>query len=159
MNTILILGAGRIGRALGHLLQASGNYAVTLGDRDPVALEAARADGLATRELDVTAPADLRLGMAGAAAVVSACPYHLNGAIAEVARDLRVDYFDFTEDVATTGRIRELAANAPSLFAPQCGLAPGAIAIVGQHLADRFDRLREVRLRCPASPATGSPTT
>ena len=37
-------------------------------------------------------------------------------------------------------------------MAPQCGLAPGFIGIVGAHLAARFERVRSIRLRVGALP-------
>jgi saccharopine dehydrogenase (NAD+, L-lysine-forming) len=37
-------------------------------------------------------------------------------------------------------------------MAPQCGLAPGFIGIVGAHLAGGFERLRSIRLRVGALP-------
>jgi saccharopine dehydrogenase-like NADP-dependent oxidoreductase len=54
--------------------------------------------------------------------------------------------------VASTRRVREIAARAPSVFAPQCGLAPGFISIVGADLAARFERLDSLRLRVGALP-------
>ncbi|WP_335695409.1 saccharopine dehydrogenase family protein [Spirosoma montaniterrae] len=57
-----------------------------------------------------------------------------------------------TEDVPTTSAIREMAKTARGVMAPQCGLAPGLIGIVGADLANRFDRLRDIELRVGALP-------
>ena len=38
------------------------------------------------------------------------------------------------------------------VFAPQCGLAPGFIGIVGASLASRFDKIRSIKLRVGALP-------
>ena len=37
-------------------------------------------------------------------------------------------------------------------MAPQCGLAPGLIGIVGNNLANKFDKLRDIELRVGALP-------
>jgi saccharopine dehydrogenase-like NADP-dependent oxidoreductase len=64
-----------------------------------------------------------------------------------------VHYFDLTEDVPTTQRVLELAAAKPdAAFAPQCGLAPGLIGIVGASLAAGFDEIRSIELKVGALP-------
>ncbi len=37
-------------------------------------------------------------------------------------------------------------------MAPQCGLAPGFVGIVGAHLAEQFDKVRSIKLRVGALP-------
>jgi saccharopine dehydrogenase-like NADP-dependent oxidoreductase len=148
---ILLIGAGKIGQVVADLLAGSGDYDVTLADRDVGALRAAgRVRPLA---LDVSDPAALAAALEGQWAVLSAAPFHLTTAIAEAARAARVHYLDLTEDVASTQRIRALAEGAASAFIPQCGLAPGFISIVAADLASRFDRLDSVRMRVGALPA------
>jgi saccharopine dehydrogenase-like NADP-dependent oxidoreductase len=85
-------------------------------------------------------------------AVVSCLPYHFNIGIAAAAHELGIHYFDLTEDVKTTKSIIQMAEAARSVMAPQCGLAPGFIAIVGASLAETFDRIRSIRLRVGALP-------
>jgi saccharopine dehydrogenase-like NADP-dependent oxidoreductase len=152
MKSILVVGAGHIGVTIAALLQASGDYAVTLADRSPQALAGTRLPGVKTRVLDVADAATLRAAMQGLQAVVSAAPFHLTVAIAEAARSAGVHYLDLTEDVASTRRVKALAAGASSAFIPQCGLAPGFISIVAADLATRFETLDELRLRVGALP-------
>lgn len=85
-------------------------------------------------------------------AVVSCMPYNLNLPIARVAYDIGIHYFDLTEDVPTTSAIREMAKDSRGVMAPQCGLAPGFIGIVGANLASKFSRLRDIELRVGALP-------
>lgn len=85
-------------------------------------------------------------------AVVSCLPYNLNLPVATVAYKTGIHYFDLTEDVPTTAAIRSMAATAKGVMAPQCGLAPGFIGIVGADLCSRFTRLRDVELRVGALP-------
>jgi saccharopine dehydrogenase-like NADP-dependent oxidoreductase len=48
--------------------------------------------------------------------------------------------------------VREIAANADTVFMPQCGLAPGFVSIAAYELVKRFDSLRRVRMRVGALP-------
>ncbi|MCG3188881.1 MAG: Lysine 6-dehydrogenase [Burkholderiaceae bacterium] len=155
MKNILIVGAGKIGQVAADLLaHAGGDYDVTLADRSPGALQAAPvAPRLHPEAIDVADSAALRQALRGRFAVLSAAPYHLTTRIAEAARAAGTHYLDLTEDVASTRRIRELAAGAQTAFIPQCGLAPGFISIVAADLARRFDKLDSVRMRVGALPA------
>jgi saccharopine dehydrogenase-like NADP-dependent oxidoreductase len=80
--------------------------------------------------------------------------YFFNPAVAEAALAAGVSYFDLTEDVATTRHVRQIAAQARDgqIFMPQCGLAPGFISIVAQHLIKQFDTIEAVRMRVGALP-------
>jgi len=73
--------------------------------------------------------------------------------VAEAAHASGTHYFDLTEDVPTTNRVLELAAEgAQRVYAPQCGLAPGLIGIVGASLTRHFDTLRSIELKVGALP-------
>ena len=85
-------------------------------------------------------------------AVVSCLPYHLNLNVAEAVHNAGKHYFDLTEDVSTTEKVRELAKTSKGLMAPQCGLAPGFIGIVGADLTKGMDKLRSIELRVGALP-------
>ena len=79
-------------------------------------------------------------------------PYHLNIDLATAAHGLGIHYFDLTEDVPTTKAILELSKSSKGLMAPQCGLAPGFIGIVGAYLAEQFEAVRSIKLRVGALP-------
>lgn len=155
MKDILVIGAGKIGQVVAGLLAGSGDYRVTLADRSPAALADAVPAGprLQALALDVTDAAALRAALQGRFAVLSAAPWQMTVRIAEAARAVGVHYFDLTEDVASTRRIRELAEGAQHAFVPQCGLAPGFISIAAADLMCRFERLDSVRMRVGALPA------
>jgi len=154
MKNVLIVGAGKIGQVAADLLAHSGDYRVTLADRSLAALGGVtRGSHLSPSVVDVADGAALRKAMRNQFAVLSAAPYHLTVPIAEAALATGTHYFDLTEDVASTRRIRELAEGAKSVFIPQCGLAPGFISIVAADLARRFDKLDSVRMRVGALPA------
>jgi saccharopine dehydrogenase (NAD+, L-lysine-forming) len=84
--------------------------------------------------------------------VLSCLPYQLNRRVAEAAHAGGLHYFDLTEDVPTTRTIIELSRTARGLMAPQCGLAPGFVGIVGADKVAAFDRCRSLRMRVGALP-------
>jgi saccharopine dehydrogenase-like NADP-dependent oxidoreductase len=152
VERIVLLGAGKIGAAIVELLCSSGSYKLKVADRERSLLDTLKRDDIERDRLDVEDAASLRRLMTGSNAVISALPYYLNSAVAEAARDCGLHYFDLTEDVATTRRVRKIAESATTAFVPQCGLAPGFVSIVAMDLAKRFDRLESVRMRVGALP-------
>ena len=150
---IALLGAGHIGQTIARLLAGSGDYAVTVLDQNPDALDRLSGRGLTTQVANTDDAELLKAALQGHDTVVNALPYHLAVATATAARDAGCHYFDLTEDVAATRDIQQLAAGAATAFMPQCGLAPGFIGIVAHHLAQGFDTLHEVKMRVGALPA------
>ncbi|MDJ0940056.1 MAG: saccharopine dehydrogenase C-terminal domain-containing protein [Woeseiaceae bacterium] len=158
MHDILVLGAGKIGVLISGLLAESGDYRVQLAD----ARKGAAAEVAAGHGLDSIVPFDLDASDKDAltahvkqhkpTAVVSGLPYFCNVAVAEVAREFGLHYFDLTEDVAVTESVRKIAEGSDKVFAPQCGLAPGFISIVANELITHFDKLKAVKLRVGALP-------
>jgi saccharopine dehydrogenase-like NADP-dependent oxidoreductase len=147
INQVAVFGLGKVGELVAVLLQESG-FKVVGHDADP-------RDGLdfETKALDVKDADALRESLRGFDAVVSCLPYHLNIDVAEAAYAAGTHYFDLTEDVPTTNRVLELSESSASMvFAPQCGLAPGLIGIVGASLAAGFDTVRSIELKVGALP-------
>jgi saccharopine dehydrogenase-like NADP-dependent oxidoreductase len=158
MQEILVLGAGKIGALISGLLAETGDYRVQLADSAPgAAAKVAAAHGLENLqafELDAGDEAVLtrHVQKHKPTAVVSGLPYFCNVAVARVARNEGLHYFDLTEDVAVTAAVRDIAAGAKQVFAPQCGLAPGFISIAANELIQHFDTLHSVKLRVGALP-------
>lgn len=154
MKDILIVGAGKIGTVIADLLAHTMDYAVTVADRDPAAVERIGVELPKVRGavLDIGDPDALAAMLAGSWAVVDAGPFDIGARIASAAVTHGVHYLNLTEDIASTRRVRELAAGARSALIPQCGLAPGFISIVAYDLAKGFDELRDVRMRVGALP-------
>jgi saccharopine dehydrogenase-like NADP-dependent oxidoreductase len=148
INEVRVVGLGKVGELVAILLADSG-FTVTAYDAR------ARSDlPFACKALDVRDGDGLRAALIGADAVVSCLPYNLNLGVAEAAHDVGVHYFDLTEDVPTTNRVMELASSdhTQTVYAPQCGLAPGLIGIVGSWLAKQFDQIRSIELKVGALP-------
>jgi len=152
MTPIILLGAGKIGETIAHLLHASGDYALTVADQDAARLPAIAALGVTTTRADFNDEQVLAALIRGQAMVISACPFYLTPMIAEAAVAAGAHYFDLTEDVASTRRVKELAADAGTALAPQCGLAPGFISILAHAMTRKFDSLRDVQMRVGALP-------
>lgn len=156
MHRVLVLGAGKIGRTIAHLLAATGDYEVTVADQDETALRTLRHRAPRARAvtLDATDRAALARALAGQESVVSALAYTYNPLVAEVALEQGASYFDLTEDRETTRRVRDVASRARpgQVFVPQCGLAPGFISVVAYELTRGFDRLDSVFMRVGALP-------
>jgi saccharopine dehydrogenase-like NADP-dependent oxidoreductase len=152
MKQVVVVGAGHIGATVARMLAGTGDYAVTLADRNPAALSDAAHPGVTTTPLDVTAEPALTALLKDAFAVLSALPYHLTYKVAKAARAAGTHYLDLTEDVVSTRKVKALAAGAETAFIPQCGLAPGFISIVAADLCRRFETLHDVRLRVGALP-------
>ncbi|MBK6865579.1 MAG: saccharopine dehydrogenase NADP-binding domain-containing protein [Ideonella sp.] len=150
---IALLGAGHIGQTIARLLHASGDYQVTVVDKNAKFLAVLAAEGIATAEVDSGDQVALAAQLRGKDAVVNALPYHLAIGAATLALECGCHYFDLTEDVAATKAIKDLAQGAGTVFMPQCGLAPGFIGIVAHHLARGFDEVRDVQMRVGALPA------
>lgn len=137
------------------LLTQSGDYHVRIGDTDAEALSRLRKKlGVETVLVDATSTDQLLQAMSGMQAVISALTFSLNPSVARAALVAGVSYFDLTEDVETTAAVRSLAIQARpgQIFMPQCGLAPGFVGIVANHLAQRFEVVDSLMLRVGALP-------
>ena len=147
MKSIAVLGLGKVGRLAAELLDAA-SFEVTGYD-----VRLPRADLTFNAEVfDVEDGAALEKILGANDAVLSCLPYSLNQAVATLAHKLGIHYFDLTEDVPTTQKILELSETATGLMAPQCGLAPGFVGIVGANLIEKFDDCRACRMRVGALP-------
>lgn len=147
MNKIAVLGMGKVGQLAGELLHAAEFEIVGFDLRElrtelpfPIVC------------IDVTSPEELATALQSFDAVLSCLPFQLNLSVAKTAHAIGLHYFDLTEDVATTKAIIELSKTGRSLMAPQCGLAPGLVGIVGAHLISELDSCRACRMRVGALP-------
>ena len=125
MVPVLLLGAGKIGGAIGRLLAGCGDYDVCIGDVSDVALARLPQSmpNLTTVRMDVANAAALRSAMKERRIVVSACSFDVNVGIAQAALDTGLSYFDLTEDVNTTVEVQRIAKTARpgQVFVQQAG--------------------------------------
>jgi saccharopine dehydrogenase-like NADP-dependent oxidoreductase len=151
MQTVAVIGAGKIGSTIASLLAVSGDYEVQVFDRSAQALQELGPQ-IQTAELAIDDPTALTEALRGCFAVVNAAPYQLTTVVAEAAKTAGAHYLDLTEDVAASRIVRDLANGAGTAFIPQCGLAPGFITIAAWDLCKHFEELHDVRLRVGALP-------
>jgi saccharopine dehydrogenase-like NADP-dependent oxidoreductase len=152
MKNVMLVGGGKIGIAITELLSNTGDYHVTVVDRDPASLERMPHKNVTVKQLDLTDPKAFAQHVKGQDVVLSATPYSLTATVAEAAKLAGAHYLDLTEDVESTRTIKRLSDGANTAFIPQCGLAPGFISIVAHDLAKKFEKLREVQMRVGALP-------
>jgi len=152
MKNVMLVGGGKIGIAITEFLTASGDYRVTVVDRDTASLERMLRKNVQLRHVEIGDAREFAHEVEGHDIVLSATPYSLTSTVAEGAKRARAHYLDLTEDVETTRLIKKLAHGAETAFIPQCGLAPGFISIVAHDLASKFEKLREVQMRVGALP-------
>lgn len=168
MKNVLVLGGGKVGKSVAELLLACGrgSYRVTLADRDQdnlheAELNLARLKSLVphkteflTKRLDASDKAAVREAMKGMDYVVCMLPYNFVAGVAEIANEMGVHYFDVTEDVETTDQVKAIDLNGRAKVAlvPQCGLAPGYVAIAAYDITRDFTMLHDLTLRVGALP-------
>ncbi len=154
MKRIVLLGAGKIGRMVAHLLGNCGDYALRVGDSaaDAVTRLTEAVPNTEGGAIDFTSEKDLDAVMKGATAVISCAPFHCNPTIAARAKANGLHYLDLTEDVEVTREVTELARDAKTAFIPQCGLAPGFITITAVHLIRDMTEVSDLRMRVGALP-------
>ena len=146
IKKIAVLGLGKVGELVATLAKESG-FAVTGVDsraREKLAFDVVVGDVTDSKFLEDLFDKNH--------AVISCLPYFLNKQVIKIASEKNIHYFDLTEDVATTAYARKLGENSKSVMAPQCGLAPGFIAIAGSSLARGFKKVRSIELRVGALP-------
>ena len=152
MKKMMLVGGGKIGVAIAQFLSQTGDYRLTVVDRDEASLSRMPKLNVDLRKVDIDNPRAFAGEIEGNAIVLSATPYHLTATIAEAAKRAGAHYLDLTEDVGSTRTIKKLAEGATTAFIPQCGLAPGFISIAAYDLARKFDTLRDVQMRVGALP-------
>lgn len=146
MKKIAVLGLGKVGALAAEMLHGSG-FEVTGVDTVP---KTGQPFPVKTMDLGDTASVNELFSQQDA--VLSCLPFNLNIPLAIVAHTTGIHYFDLTEDVPTTNKIIELSKTSKGLMAPQCGLAPGFIGIVGASLIVQFDECRSCKMRVGALP-------
>jgi len=146
IQSVLVIGLGKVGKLVATLLFENG-YRIT-------GLDSSSHPGQTFKTIKgrVQSKSVLKKAIKDHDAVVTCLPYDLNLEVARETHAAGKHYFDLTEDVPTTEAIKKLSKTAKGVMAPQCGLAPGFICIVGADLAGKFRKQRSIELRVGALP-------
>jgi saccharopine dehydrogenase-like NADP-dependent oxidoreductase len=147
LQKIAVLGLGKVGTLAAKLLHGNGFDVTGFDSRAP-----REALPFRVQAVDLLSDAGIATATHAFDAVLSCLPYRLNTRIAQAAHANGMHYFDLTEDVPTTKAIIDLSGTARGLMAPQCGLAPGFVGIVGADQVRVFETCRSLRLRVGALP-------
>jgi saccharopine dehydrogenase-like NADP-dependent oxidoreductase len=158
MHRVLLLGAGKIGSLITVLLATSKDYKVYLADvniDNPYLKRIlSNLSNVELIKLDAQNPEAVSdfLRKNPVETIASALPFYCNIAIIQIAKEFNLNYFDLTEDTATARAAVESSQHVTSAFVPQCGLAPGFISIVANHLMQHFPKLDAIKMRVGALP-------
>ena len=157
-QSVLVLGAGKIGSLITTLLADSGDYHVFLGSLNVKAAEQLLADLSLTQVTAFYLDARDKSALISVvkqhpvSAIISSLPYYCNPLVADIAAEYSLHYFDLTEDVSVTNHVKKISENHNSVFMPQCGLAPGFISIAANAVMEHFEALDTVKMRVGALP-------
>jgi lysine 6-dehydrogenase len=161
---MLVLGAGRMGVGAVHDLAAQPDVdTVTIADSD-----AARSRALAGRypakskavSIDVTNDAAVVALMRGHGAAISCVNYWHNERLARAAIEAGTNFCDLggnNDVVASELKLDAEARQKGINIVPDCGLAPGMVAVLVAHGAARFERLDEIHIRVGGLPQNPRP--
>lgn len=162
---MLVLGAGRMGLGAVHdLLSQQDVTEVTVADVD-VKKARAVADRFKSEPvkpvhidvLDHQAVIDLMYGHASA---ISCVNYWLNEQLARAAIAAATNFCDLggNNDVVASELALDRQARAAGVnVVPDCGLAPGMVAVLVAHAAARFETLEEIHIRVGGLPQNPKP--
>lgn len=110
--------------------------------------------------VDVNDLDDVRRKLNGSRAVLGAVHYKHNYDLSKIAIELGAHYCDLGGNTWVVDRQISLddgARRAGISIIPDCGLAPGMVAVVVAHGAQRFDSLTDVRIRVGGLPQNPRP--
>lgn len=162
---ILVLGAGRMGLGAAYDLATSDRVsAVTIADVDRGRLDEVASRVASPKLSSVVADASNYAAaaelMRGHDAVISCVNYWHNVGLAKAAIEARAHFCDLGGNNTVVDQ--ELALDREALEAgvnivPDCGLAPGMVAVLVAHGVERFDRVDEVHIRVGGLPLDPRP--
>ena len=163
---MLVLGAGRMGLGAVHDLASQPDVEeVTVADADggrarDIAARVKQRAKVTAKTIDCKdqrAVVDL---MRGHAAAISCVNYWLNESLARAAIEAKAHFCDLggnntvvDAELALDPEARKAGVN----IIPDCGLAPGMVAVLAAHGAARFQKLDEIHIRVGGLPQDPKP--
>lgn len=177
MDTIVILGAGNIGRAAYKILKTFCfnpnknpqtiadsierfyvadnvffNYRVEIWDKEKTT------DDVKVVDINSLTPEEFSdsLRASNAKCIINAMPFFMNEKIAISALKANCMYVDFTEDDEMAEKVQNIYSASKLTCAVKCGLAPGFINYLGHDLAKRIDHAEKLMISVGALPRSVS---
>jgi lysine 6-dehydrogenase len=161
---ILVLGAGRMGLGAVHDLARQPDVdEVTVADMSAESAEhvAAAVEGNVTpRAIDVSRHEDVVALMRGHDSAISCVNYWLNERLARAALEAGTNFCDLggNNDVVDAELALDSEARRRGInIIPDCGLAPGMVAVLVAHGAAKFEKLDEIHIRVGGLPRDPRP--
>jgi len=163
---ILVLGAGRMGLGAAYDLthNSEGVELVTLADLDGsrarAVAETLKTGRARAAQLDVADRARVVALMREHDAVISCVEYFHNPALARAAVEAGTNFCDLGGNNAAVAEELSLDAEARAAgvnVIPDCGLAPGMVAVLAMHGAARFSTLEGLHIRVGGLPLEPRP--
>jgi lysine 6-dehydrogenase len=165
---MLVLGAGRMGLGAVHdLVSQSDVSGVTVADYDlskAAAIAGRYQDKVTAAQIDCNDQAAVVSLMRGHASAISCVNYWLNERLARAAIEAGTHFCDLggNNDVVDAELALDAEARAAGVnIIPDCGLAPGMVAVLAAHGAQQFERegesLEEIHIRVGGLPQTPKP--
>jgi len=152
---VLIIGAGRLGLAIGGKLVEFAEFDVELADTTTEATDGAQSRGFHTRLLDASVLRNCILALESVDIVVNAGPNRLSAIIARAAMETGTHYIDTAEDSSAIKAI-ESAGLGTSVLLPGCGFSPGLVANIAADLANVLEGPVDMVVRAGAVPVNPS---
>lgn len=161
---MLVLGAGRMGLGAVHDLVSQPDVTgVTVAD-----YELSKAEAIASRypgrvvaaQIDCNDPAAVVALMRGHASAISCVNYWLNERLARAAIEAGTNFCDLggNNDVVDAELALDAEARAAGVnIIPDCGLAPGMVAVLVAHQAVQFEKIDEIHIRVGGLPQDPKP--
>ena len=161
---MLVLGAGRMGLGAVHdLVSQSDVDAVTVAD-----YELSKAKAIASRyprkvtaaQIDCNDQQAVVALMRGHASAISCVNYWLNERLAKAAIEAGTHFCDLggNNDVVDAELALDEQARAAGVnIIPDCGLAPGMVAVLAAHGAEQFETLDSIHIRVGGLPQIPKP--
>lgn len=162
---MLVLGAGRMGFGAVYDLAAQPDVEeVTVADVDPMrareVAERVKHGSVRPVHLDAHDHEAVVGLMRGHAATISCVNYWLNEQLARAAIEAQSNFCDLggnndvvAKELQLDGEARAAGVN----VIPDCGLAPGMVAVLVAHATSRFDKLEAIHIRVGGLPQNPKP--
>jgi saccharopine dehydrogenase-like NADP-dependent oxidoreductase len=154
MTRALILGGGMVGSAMAMDLARDADFAVTVADRDPDALDRlTRAYGVSTERADLGDPAEIHRLAAQADIVLGALSSAMGMQTLRTVIETRTPYVDisFMAEDPLTLRDEARAAGVPIVV--DCGVAPGTSNMIAGYAVAQLDPCEELEIFVGGVPA------
>ncbi|MDQ3907749.1 MAG: saccharopine dehydrogenase NADP-binding domain-containing protein, partial [Acidobacteriota bacterium] len=163
---ILVLGAGRMGLGAAYDLAhntpevSSVTVADIDGERARAVCDTVASAKLTPAQIDVEDASGVVALMRGHDAALSCVTYFHNLRLARAAIEARTNFCDLggnnsvvDSELALDDEARAAGVN----VIPDCGLAPGMVAVLAAHGAERFDEIESIRIRVGGLPQRPKP--